>query len=515
MQTRYTITTPIYYVNGAPHLGHAYTSIAADVLARFKRLDGYEVLFVTGTDEHGQKVEKAAEEAGLAPQEFADRVSAQFRAMGEALNISNDDFVRTTDKRHLAACAAFWERLEAAGAIYLGAYEGWYAVRDEAFYGEDELILADDGTRFAAETRSPVEWVREPSWFFRLSAFQERLIAFHEAHPEFIAPVARRNELLRFLHGGLTDLSISRTSFRWGVPVPGAPGHVMYVWFDALINYLTAVGFPDADAPLAGFWPADLHLVGKEIARFHAIYWPAFLMAAEMALPRRVFSHGWWTVEGEKMSKSLGNGLDPIALVAAYGLDPLRYFVLREVPFGGDGDFRHEAMIARLDRELANDLGNLAQRTLSLVARNCGGLRPAVGAGDADDDGMREAAGALVAGVRACIERQALSEALEQIWKLVRGANAFIDRQAPWALKKTDAVRMEAVLRCLLDVLRTIATLLTPFMPDSMGRMLDQLGVPADARTIAALAMPLADGVALPVPSGIFPRFATREAVGV
>jgi methionyl-tRNA synthetase len=512
---RYYITTPIYYVNGAPHLGHAYTSIAADVLARFKRLDGYEVFFLTGTDEHGQKVEKAAADAGVEPQAFADAVSAQFQAMGRALNISNDDFVRTTEPRHLAACAAFWQRLEAAGAIYLGAYEGWYAIRDEAFYGEDELIRADDGTRLAAETKSPVEWVREPSWFFRLSAYQERLIAFHEANPGAIAPAARRNELLNFLRGGLTDLSISRTSFRWGVPVPGHPAHVMYVWFDALINYLTAIGFPDEAAPLAGFWPADLHLVGKEIARFHALYWPAFLMAAELPLPKRVFSHGWWTVEGEKMSKSLGNGLDPAELVATYGLDPLRYFVLREVPFGGDGDFRHEAVVARLDRELANDLGNLAQRTLSLVARNCGGLRPAAGVDTEEDAALRAMAAALPELLRGAMDRQALGEGLEFVWRVVRAANGYIDRQAPWALKKTDLARMEVVLRLLLDVLQTVGTLLAPYMPDTMARLLDQLGVPAARRSIAGLAEALPAGAALPAPQGIFPRFAAKLPAAV
>ena len=511
MPPRFYITTPIYYVNGAPHLGHAYTSIAADVLARFKRLDGYDVFFLTGTDEHGQKVEKAAQDAGVAPQEFADRVSAQFEAMGRALNISNDDFVRTTQPRHLAACAELWRRLAASGTIYLGQYEGWYAVRDEAFYGEDELITADDGTRLAAETKSPVGWVREPSWFFRLSAYQERLIAFHETNQSFIGPGARRNELMNFLRGGLNDLSISRTSFTWGVKVPGDPAHVMYVWFDALINYLTAVGFPDTDAARAGYWPPDLHLVGKEIARFHAIYWPAFLMAADLPLPRRVFSHGWWTVEGEKMSKSLGNGLDPVDLVRTYGLDPLRYFVLREVPFGGDGDFRHQAVVSRLDRELANDLGNLAQRTLALVARNCEGRRPDAGAATDDDLGMRKAAEELPGLVRDAMDRQAMGEALEHIWKLIRAANGYIDRQAPWALKKNDPARMGPVLRLLMDLLRVIGTLLTPLMPDSMERLLDQLGVPAESRSIAALDQTLAAGVALPAPAGIFPRFVEKR----
>ncbi len=507
---RFTLTTPIYYVNGAPHLGHAYTSIAADVIARFHRLDGHDVLFLTGTDEHGQKVEKAAAAAGLDPQLFADRVSGQFRRMASLLNISHDDFIRTTEPRHKRACAELWHRAHAAGAIYLGHYEGWYSVRDEAFYGADELETLPDGSRVARESRAPVEWVREPSWFFRLSAYQDRLIAFHEANPDFLAPSARRNELLSFLKSGLTDLSISRTSFRWGVPVPNDPDHVMYVWFDALANYLTGVGWPDENAPRAAFWPADLHLVGKEIARFHALYWPAFLMAAGLPLPRRVFSHGWWTVEGEKMSKSAGNGLDPETLVETYGLDALRYFVLREVPFGGDGDFRHDAIVARMDRELANDLGNLAQRTLSLISRNLNGIRPDIGPSTEQDAALRALAAALAPEMRAAIARQALADALEAAWKLIRAANAYIDHQAPWALKKSDPARMASVLRVLLDVLYHIAVLLSPFMPDAMATLLDQLAAPAEARGIAALATPLPAGTQLPPPAGIFPRFAAR-----
>ena len=502
---RFYLTTPIYYVNGAPHIGHAYTSIAADVLARWKRLDGFEVFFLTGTDEHGQKVEKAAAEAGLDSQSFTDRVANDFRAMAAAMGISNDDFIRTTEARHKRACVALWERLIANDAIYLGHYEGWYAVRDEAFYGEDELIQKPDGTRLAP-TGAPVEWVREPSYFFRLSAWQEKLLAFYEQNPDFIAPIARRNEVLSFVRGGLTDLSVSRTSFRWGIPVPHDPAHVMYVWLDALTNYITAAGFPDEADPRWRFWPADLHIVGKEIVRFHAIYWPAMLMAAGIAPPRRIYSHGWWTVEGEKMSKSLGNVIDPRALVAEFGLDPLRYFLLREVPFGNDGDFSRRALITRLNGELANDLGNLAQRTLSLVARNCDGLRPEKGTRIAADQALLAASGALADLLRERLARLAFHEALEEVWKTIRAANAYIDHQAPWALRKTDPARMAVVLRVLLEALRGIATVLQPFMPGSMARMLDQLAVPADARSLAALAEDLPAGVPLPAPSGIFPR---------
>jgi methionyl-tRNA synthetase len=354
--------------------------------------------------------------------------------------------------------------------------------------------------------------VREPSYFFRLSRWQEPLLAHYEAHPDFIAPAARRNEVLSFVRGGLQDLSISRTSFRWGIPVPGDPAHVMYVWLDALMNYVTATGWPDADAPRAKYWPADLHVVGKEIVRFHAVYWPAFLMAAGLELPKRVYSHGWWTVEGEKMSKSLGNVIDPRDLVATFGLDPLRYFLLREVPFGNDGDFSRRALITRMNVELANDLGNLAQRTLTLIARNCGGRLPARAAPTAEDAALLDAAAALPARLREQLDRQAFGEALEEVWRVIRAANGYIDRQAPWVLRKTDPARMAAVLRVLADALRAVATVLQPFMPGSMATMLGQLGVPPEARTLAALAEPLAEGVELPPPAGVFPRYVEQSA---
>ena len=506
MSKTFYITTPIYYVNGAPHIGHAYTSIASDVMARFKRMDGYEVFFLTGTDEHGQKVEKAAADAGIAPQEFADRVSAEFRAMAAKMSCSNDDFIRTTEARHKASCAELWRRLMENGQIYLGGYEGWYAVRDEAFYGEDELIAGPDGKKMAP-SGAPVEWVREPSYFFKLSEWGDRLLKFYDEHPGFIAPQARRNEVISFVKQGLNDLSISRTSFKWGVPVPGDPDHVMYVWLDALTNYITAAGFPDESAERWRFWPADVHMVGKEIVRFHAIYWPAFLMAAGIAPPKRVYSHGWWTVEGEKMSKSLGNVVDPSALADEFGLDAVRFFLLREVPFGNDGDFSRRALITRLNTELANDLGNLAQRSLTQIARNCGGLLPERTAPTEDDATLLASAAALPGLLRAALDRQAFHEALEEAWKVIRAGNSYIDRQAPWALKKTDLERMAAVLRVLADVLRAVATVLQPFMPESMGKMLDQLGVPGDARDLAALESPLPGGTVLPAPAGVFPRY--------
>ncbi len=505
MTRRFFLSTPIYYVNGAPHIGHAYTSIAADVVARWQRLDGADVFFLTGTDEHGQKVERAAQDAGVEPQAFVDQVSADFRDMADRMGVSYDAFIRTTDPAHKAGVQALWRRLRESGDIYLGHYEGWYAVRDEAFYGEDELVARADGTR-VAPSGAPVAWVREPSYFFRLSAWGERLLALYEAHPEFIAPASAHNEVVSFVRSGLRDLSISRTSFRWGIEVPDDPAHVVYVWLDALANYVTALGFPDEAAPLWRYWPAQLHLVGKEIVRFHAIYWPAFLLAAGLALPERIYANGWWTVEGEKMSKSVGNVVDPRELADEFGLDPLRFFLLREKPFGADGDFSRRALIGRMNVELANDLGNLAQRSLSLIAKNCAGVLPARGVAGEEDAEMLAMADALPGLLREQLGRQAPHEALEEVWRVVRAGNGYIDRQAPWALRKTDLVRMGEVLRVLADVLRVVATVLQPFMPGSMGRMLDQLGVPGDARDLAALGRPVADGTVLPAPQGIFPR---------
>ena len=510
--SKFYISTPIYYVNGSPHIGHAYTSVAADVIARFKRLDGHDVFFLTGTDEHGQKVQKAAHDAGLTTQEFTDRVSGEFRDMAARMGVSNDDFIRTTSEQHKRCCEVLWRKLCAADQIYLGSYDGWYAVRDEDFYNEDELVTRPDGTR-VAPTGAPVEWVTEPNYLFRLSAWQDRLLQLYEENPEFIGPPARRNEIINFVRGGLNDLSISRTSFNWGVPVPDDPGHVMYVWLDALANYISAVGYPDETNPRWHYWPADLHIVGKEIARFHAVYWPAFLMAAGLPVPRRVFSHGWWTVEGEKMSKSVGNVIDPRELVETYGLDPVRFFLLREVPFGNDGDFSRRSLVTRMNVELANDLGNLAQRSLSLIARHLQGRLPAPGEETTPEDAaMLAAADALPERLRAQIDRQALHEALEEVWKVIRAGNAYIDKQAPWTLAKTDQARMASVLRVLADALRVVATVLQPFMPDSMAKMLDQLGVPETERHFAALRMKLPAGTVLPAPAGVFPRFVEKTA---
>jgi len=497
------VTTPIYYVNDTPHLGHAYPTVAADVLARFLRLDGRRVKFLTGTDEHGQKVERSAQALGLTPQQFADRVSAAFREMDRLLDISYDDYIRTTEERHIRGVQALWQELERRGEIYLGRFAGWYCVRDEAFYDESELV---DGK---APTGAEVEWLEEENYFFRLSAWQERLLAFYEANPDAIAPRSRRNEVISFVRSGLKDRSISRTSFSWGIPVPENPDHVIYVWLDALTNYITALGYPSTQNPdFSTVWPTALHIVGKDIVRFHAIYWPAFLMAAGLEPPRRIFAHGWWTVEGEKMSKSLGNGIPPDLLVERYGVDPARYFLLRELPFGSDGDFSHRAVVGRLNGDLANDFGNLAQRVLVMINRDCDAQVPDPGTLSTADDALRSAARGLLETVRRHVSEQAFHLALEAIWRVVGDANRYIDEQAPWALRRSDEARMRTVLYTLAETIRHLAILTQPFIPGAACKLLDQLAIPDAARRFVALdATPLVPGTRLPKPEGIFPRF--------
>lgn len=510
----YYITTPIYYVNDRPHLGHAYTTIACDVLARFKRLDGHAVFFLTGTDEHGQKVAQAAEKAGIDPQSFTDGVSQNFRDLVGLLNYSNDDFIRTTEDRHKKACQVLWQTLVDAGEIYLDKYSGWYAVRDEAYYTEDELTDGPNGKKIAP-SGAECEWVEEESYFFRLSAWGGRLLALYEENPDFILPESRRNEVISFVKGGLKDLSVSRARLSWGVPVPGNDKHVMYVWIDALTNYLTAAGYPDTGSEsFRKFWPADVHMVGKDILRFHAVYWPAFLMAAKLPPPKRIFAHGWWTIEGQKMSKSLGNVIAPQDLVDRYGVDQARYFMLREVPFGNDGDFSHAQALNRINNDLANGLGNLAQRTLSMIAKNCGGKVPNHGAfTDEDRALLTQAQKTMLKSVREDLDRQRFHRALETIWKVVNDANGYIDAQAPWALKKTDTARMETVLYVLAETIRCLALVIQPFVPASAPRLLDQVGVAEDARDFSALdaTHALKPGTALPAPAGVFPRITEDE----
>ena len=503
--TTYYITTPIYYVNDKPHLGHAYTSVACDAIARYMRLDGLDVKFLTGTDEHGQKVEKSAKAAGVPPQAFVDEVSEHFRHMAQILNLTNDDFIRTTEPRHIDAAQEMWKKLAASGDIYLANYGGWYATRDEAFYGESELINGK------APTGADVEWVEEPSYFFKLSNYQEPLLDFYAANPDFILPESRRNEVISFVKGGLKDLSISRTTFSWGIPVPGDEQHIMYVWLDALTNYWTA-----AD----GKWPADLHMVGKDILRFHTVYWPAFLMSAKLEIPKRVFAHGWWTIEGEKMSKSLGNVVAPDHLVEKYGLDQTRYFLLREVPFGSDGNFSRQSMFERINADLANNIGNLAQRTLSMIAKNCDGNVPQVDRTSIQPqdkalmDMVRVTGTATHASAREQMQKCKFAEVIGAILQMSSTANEYIDKEAPWTLKKTDPVRMQAVLYYLAESIRCIAIMLQPFTPDAAGKLLDQLAVPADKRLFIHLSEKdaLVSGALLPKPEGVFPRLMADAA---
>ena len=509
---RYYLTTPIFYPNGEPHIGHAYTDMVSDAIARFHRLNGEEVYFLTGTDEHGLKMQQAAEQLGITAQELADRNSERFRDLVQALGISPDDFIRTTEPRHHRSAQAIWQRMADAGHIYSGTYSGWYSVRQEGYFDESETTVGDDGVR-REPLGSPVEWMEEESYFFRLSAFADKLLAHYEAHPDFILPAERRNEVASFVRGGLKDLSISRTTFQWGIKVPGTPDHVMYVWIDALTNYITGVGFPDEADPLWRFWPADLHVIGKDIVRFHAVYWPAFLMAAGIELPRRVFAHGFLFNRGEKMSKSVGNVIDPFSLAEHYGVDQMRYFFMREVPFGQDGTYSHEAIVNRINADLANDFGNLAQRSLSMIAKHCEAAVPAPGALTTDDRALLEAADALLETARGHMKTEGLHLVLAALWQVVGDANRYFAAQEPWALRKSDPERMKTVLYTTIEAVRQVAILAQAFMPTACTRMLDSLGVAADKRSFASLgeAGRLTPGSPLPAPVPVFPRHVEPE----
>jgi len=504
----YYITTAIAYPNGIPHIGHAYEAIATDALARFQRLDGKDVFFLTGTDEHGLKMVQTAESEGMAVSDLAARNAGRFKEMDERLNVSFDRFIRTTEPAHHHSVQMVWNRMQQNGDIYIDTYAGWYSVRDEAYYGEEETTVGDDHVRRGPQG-SPVEWVEEKSYFFKLSAYQDRLLKLYESQPDFIGPDSRRNEVISFVKGGLKDLSISRTTFDWGIKVPNDPAHVMYVWVDALTNYITGVGFPDENSPNWRYWPADVHIIGKDIIRFHAVYWPAFLMSAGIPVQKRVYAHGFLFNRGEKMSKSVGNVVDPFNLADQYGVDQMRYFFLREVPFGQDGNYNHEAIVARINADLANGLGNLAQRSLSMIAKQLGGVLPEPGEFSDKDKAMLAQADAMLEASRTAMATQQIHQWLNAVWAVIAEADRYFAGEAPWALAKTDPARQKTVLYVSAEVVRQIAILTQPVMPEASAKLLDSLGIPVAARHFAALgsAGRIAAGTSLPAPVGVFPRY--------
>lgn len=507
------ITTAISYVNGSPHLGHAYEAILTDVIARFKRLDGYETQFTTGTDEHGEKVATTAKQAGIAPRDLCDKIAAEFIDSADKLDISYDDFIRTTEERHHKASQAIWKKIEENGDIYLDKYEGWYSVRDEAYFAEDELT-DKDGTKYAPGG-AEVIWKEEPSYFFKLSAYTDKLLKLYDENPEFIQPESRRNEIVSFVNQGLKDLSISRTGFDWGVSVPGNKDHVMYVWLDALTNYITSIGYPDENnEKFKKFWPADIHVIGKDIIRFHTVYWPAFLMSAGIALPKAVFAHGFINVEGQKMSKSVGNVLSPDALIKDFGLDQTRYILMREVSHGQDSNFSHEHAITRINADLANGVGNLAQRVLSMIYKNCDGKIPEPGEMSRfDKELMSNANEVMLQAVRDHYDRFQINRALETVMAVAGEADAYIDAQAPWKLKKEDPARMNTVLYVLAEVIRCVGLVMQPVTPAAAGKILDQLSVDETERDFSFLSPDYAikPGVVVEKPEGVFPRIVEDE----
>ena len=491
------ITTAISYPNGPPHIGHAYEAIAADAIARFKRAQGQDVRFQTGTDEHGLKMAQAARAEGIEPRAFADKMSRLFQNMCDTLNVSYDRFIRTSQSDHYRASQAIWKAMEDNGDLYLDRYEGWYSVRDEAYYEEEELSADDDGTKLSPQG-TPVEWTVEESWFFRLSKYQQPLLDHYAANPEFIRPESRRNEVVRFVEGGLKDLSISRTSFDWGVPVPGSGNHVMYVWLDALTNYITGLGYPDDTPQWRRYWPADVHLIGKDVVRFHAVYWPAFLMSAGIELPKQVYGHGFLLSRGEKMSKSVGNVVDPMLLAEKFGVDALRYFLLREVPFGQDGSYSAEAIVLRANAELANSFGNLAQRTFSMIHKNLDGILPAQGEAPDDVQLLELVNRAAGEEVPEAFERFAFSIGIEAWLRAVFACNAYVDTQAPWTLRKTDPDRMAAVLGTLVAAVRELTRAIAPIVPEAADKLLTLI----DAGE---------GGAPIPQPTPLFPRLELPE----
>lgn len=508
MTQNYYITTAISYPNGAPHIGHAYEFICADAIARFKRLDGFNARFQIGTDVHGQKMWQTARDLGITARELADRNSDEFQRMTDVLNISYDRFIRTSDDDHHVSSQAIWKAMDANGDVYKSVYSGWYSVRDEAYYEESETTVADNDVRIGPQG-SPVEWVDEESYFFKLSEYEDKLLELYETVPDYILPQSRRNEIISFVKGGLNDLSISRTTFDWGVKVPGDEKHVMYVWVDALTNYITGVGYPNTDSDLWKFWPADLHVIGKDITRFHAVYWPAFLMSAGIAVPKKVFGHGFLLNNGEKMSKSLGNVESPFGMADEYGVDQLRYYCLRLVRFGSDGSYSHTDIVNHTNADLANNFGNLAQRSLSMIFKNLDGKVGGAGVLEEADEALLALADGTLEKCRVAIDVTSPNEALDAIWHVLDEANKYFDEQAPWGLKKSDPTRMQTVLYVTAEVVRQVAVLCQAFIPQSAGKLLDQLKISDADRKFDQLgsAARLNPETVIDKPEGVFPRY--------
>ncbi len=502
--TTFYVTTPIYYVNDKPHIGHAYTTIACDILSRYHKLKGHDVYFLTGTDEHGQKVEKAAKESSLDTKDFVNKMSENFKNLISFLGCDIDDFIRTTEIRHIEAAQHLWNKLNDNKQIYLSNYEGWYSVRDEAFYSESELIKKDNS--FFTDSGSPVEWLKEESYFFKLSLWEEKLLDFYEKYPESIQPKTRYNEVISFIKSGLKDLSISRTTFKWGIPVPNNSNHVMYVWIDALCNYLTSIGYPDVyDSKFVKYWPAT-HIVGKDILRFHAIYWPAFLMAADIEPPKKIFAHGWWTNEGQKISKSIGNVIDPYDIINKYGLDQIRFFLFREVPFGNDGDFSKNAIANRINADLSNNYGNLVQRICLFAVKNCNSLVDVSKKYTDSDNELLKFCEFNFSNYSNYMESQQIDKALKSIFEILSKTNSYVDEQAPWELKKTNANRMNDVLFITLNIIKFTSLMLLPIIPKSANKALDILNINLNERNFSFMNIKNQNKFQILNPKPIFPR---------